>query len=91
MQGLTLQSTVRDVLKTILRRYKLREYLKEFDYTEHLDTTVGQIGASRRNAIRTRLESFGFNLSQVTLQWTIRQLLHHLMWQDIRAIKTHLD
>lgn len=88
-----LQMPIRHALLwRIARRFKLRNaWLRDLDYTELLDTTVGQIPASRRNNIRTRLEAAGYSIAGVQNSTTIREVLRILLTQSVPANSTMYD
>lgn len=79
---LTLATPIREVLRRIRRRLLLRQVLGPDDYTEGLDTLVSALSPARRQAIRTRLDARGLDVSGVLGTDTIREALRKLAVQD---------
>lgn len=96
-EGINGTDTIASVLRKIIRRYIFRQLMRDLDFAEGLDTLISDIPAARRSAINTRLQSFGFDTSQITGGMTIRQGLKTLFDQrkTLNIIKkrfrTHLD
>jgi hypothetical protein len=89
VRDIGLAHTVRDVLKRVIYRCLLRQKLGDIDYTEGLNTLLSDIPAQRRNAIRARLITWGFDTSVIAGSDTVREALRKLIIQKQDA--THLD
>jgi hypothetical protein len=86
--GITNQSTIREAVGVIAKRFILRGNLRGVDLVEGLDTNIADIPQAQRQAIATQLQSKGFDTSG--LSGTVRQALTSLMNQDIGAMRFNL-
>lgn len=82
MQGLQLTDPIYTLLRRFFSRCRIRQYLKEHDYTELLNNTVSSIPAAKRQQIVTKLESLGFDFVGIGGNTTIREALRLLIIQD---------
>lgn len=83
--------TYREVLRTVLQVFQLgqryagitRQRLIDIGFT--LDNTVGDLPVGVRQNLAATAESFGWDISAITLSWTIRDALKHLadQWGDL--------
>jgi hypothetical protein len=83
---LTLADPLREVVRRIIRRFRLRAVLRALDFTEGLDTLVSAIPAARRQNIVARLQQWGFDTSGIQLTDTIRAALRRLWVQRVSAM-----
>jgi hypothetical protein len=84
-------TTVRDLLRRVIRRCLLRQLLGADDYSELLDQTVADIPAAKRNRIAAKLTELGFDLSGFSGATTIRELLRGLATQPVKWNQTNID
>ena len=82
MQGLQLTDEIYVLLRRFFSRCRIRQYLKEHDYTELLNNTVSSIPAQKRQQIVTKLEAQGFDFVGIGGNTTIREALRLLIIQD---------
>jgi len=84
-------TTVRQLLRRVMRRALLRQLLGGDDYIGLLDSTVGDIAAAKRQRVATRLESLGYDLTGITLATTVRAALRMLAAQGVALNRTMVD
>ena len=80
--GITGATTVREALKLIFKRIRIRERLLYVDFVTMLFTaTVGDIPALKRKALKRRLTNEGIDVSGLTNTTTIKDALLLLLPQ----------
>lgn len=83
--GVTPQTTLHEIVTSVIKRYMLRGNLRGMDLTDGLDTNISAIQLQQRQAIAAQLQSKGFDTS--VLSGTVRQGLRALMDQDVKAMR----
>lgn len=85
-----LTDTIRSALKRIIKRFLLRQILKDYDVSEHFDTLLSSIAVAKRQSIAQKLEALGFDTSGLIGSMTVKEALKALMAQNNKWIRTNL-
>jgi len=85
LDDLTGQSTIRDLLKRIVLRLHIRSILKNIDIEDGLDLNIG---APKRNAIKSRFAELGITGITKTIA---RELIKEIHGIKHKFLRTHYD
>lgn len=83
--GLSLSDRIIDAIRLAVRRWRVRQHLREADMTEALDRLVGDIPVSKRQAMQARLTGRGYDLAGISTDMTVRAALTELIRQNSRV------
>lgn len=89
--GLSGTDTIKYALKIIVRRFLIRQILKNDDMSESLDSTIGDISQAKRQRIATKLVNLGIDISVFSQSTLIRDALKSLANQNVKWLKTPYD
>jgi len=84
--GITGATTIREAMRTIIKRIRLMEQLRYVDLGD-LTGTVGDMQTLKKKAMRRRLINMGFDLTNITNATTVRAALNNLIDQNLGPLK----